>query len=176
MSYIIQDSIKELKLYNAKKRENRIEKLLDYYNGNDMAGYISKMFSAAVFNEIPLTEVNITRRFINKMSRIYTIGATRNAGDKYENLTILKSTRMKHIERMTRLCGTIATRVVWNEGDTPYYDYRPVYFFHVFFDDDPFVPSAITYPMLHPCEYIFRHPSTHIGVFPPWMNPQRAEA
>ena len=152
MSYIIQDSIKELKLFNAKKRENHIEKLLDYYNGNDIASYISKMFSAAVFNEIPLAEVNITRRFINKMSRIYTIGANRNAGDRYNDLTILKPARMKHIERMTRLCGTIATRVVWNEGETPYYDYRPVYFFHVFFDNDPFVPSAITYPMLQPVE------------------------
>ena len=150
---IIQDSIKELKLYNAKKRENHIEKLLDYYNGNNIAHYISKMFSAAVFNEIPLTEVNITRRFINKMSRIYTIGANRNVNDKYDDLTIMKSTRMKHIERMTRLCGTIATRVVWNEGDnSPYYDYRPIYFFHVFFDDDPFVPTAITYPILQPVE------------------------
>jgi len=149
---IIQDSIKELKLHNAKRRENHIEKLLDYYNGNDTANYISKMISAAAFSEIPPVEANICRRFINKMSRIYTIGATRNAGDKYDSLTILKSARMKHIERMTRLCGTIATRVVWSEGETPYFDYRPIYFFHVFFDDDPFVPSAITYPMLQPVE------------------------
>ena len=149
---IIQNSIKELKLHNAKKREDHIEKLLDYYNGNNTAHYISKMFSAAAFSEIPPVEANICRRFINKMSRIYTIGATRNAGDKYNSLTILKSARMKHIERMTRLCGTIATRVVWSEGETPYFDYRPIYFFHVFFDDDPFVPSAITYPMLQPVE------------------------
>ena len=150
---IITDSIKELKLHNAKKREDHIEKLLDYYNGNDVANYISKMFSAAAFSEIPPVEANITRRFINKMSRIYTIGANRNAGDKYNELTILKSARMKHIERMTRLVGTIATRVVWNEGDnSPHYDYRPLYFFHVFFDDDPFVPTAITYPLLQPVE------------------------
>jgi hypothetical protein len=140
---IIQDSIKELKLYNAKKREKHIERLLDYYNGNDTANYISKMFSPAVF----------TRKFINKMSRIYTIGANRNVNDRYNDLTIMKSARMKHIERMTRLCGTIATRVVWNEGDnSPYYDYRPIYFFHVFFSDDPFVPTAISYPMLQPVE------------------------
>ena len=149
---IIQESIKELKLHNAKRREDHIEKLLDYYNGNDTANYISKMFSAAAFSEIPPVETNITRKLINKMSRIYTIGANRNVNDRYESLTTLKSARMKHIERMTRLCGTIATRVVWNEGETPYYDYRPVYFFHVFFDDDPFVPSAITYPILQPVE------------------------
>ena len=154
---IIQDSIKGLKLHNAKKREDHIEKLLDYYNGNDTANYISRMFASSAFSEIPPVETNITRKFINKMSRIYTIGANRNAGDKYEELTILKSARMKHVERMTRLVGTIATRVVWNEGDAqmgiaPYIDYRPIYFFHVFFHDDPFVPTAISYPILQPVE------------------------
>ena len=51
---LLQESIKELKLHNAKKREDHIEKLLDYYNGNDTANYIKKMFSAAAFSEIPL--------------------------------------------------------------------------------------------------------------------------
>jgi len=153
MMDLIQESIKELKLHNAKKREDHIEKLLDYYNGNDTANYISKMFSGQAFREIPPVETNITRKFINKMSRIYTIGANRNVNDKYTELTTMKSARMKHVERMTRLCGTIATRVIWNEGDNaPYYDYRPVYYFHVFFEDDPFVPSAISYPLLQPVE------------------------
>ena len=149
---IISETIKNLKLHNAKSRENHIEKLLDYYNGNDTANYIKKMFSGAAFSEIPPVETNITRKFINKMSRIYTIGATRNAGDKYSELTTIKDARMKHIERMTRLCGTIATRVVWNESDSPSFDYRPIYFFHVFFGDDPFVPTALSYPILQPVE------------------------
>jgi hypothetical protein len=152
MIELIKESIRELKLTNAKKREDHIEKLLDYYNGNNTAHYIERMFATAAFREIPPVESNITRRFINKMSRIYTIGANRNAGDRYDELTILKSARMKHIERMTRLVGTIATRVVWNEGDAPYFDYRPIYFFHVFFHNDPFVPTAITYPLLQPVE------------------------
>ncbi len=45
---LIQESIKELKLHNAKKREDHIEKLLDYYNGNDTANYIRKMFSGDI--------------------------------------------------------------------------------------------------------------------------------
>ena len=161
MMDLIQESIKELKLTNAKKREDHIEKLLDYYNGNDTANYISKMFSGAAFREIPPVEANITRKFINKMSRIYTIGATRNVNDKYDGLTVLKSARMKHIERMTRLVGTIATRVVWNDGGSsptdnksPYFDYRPIYFFHTLFGDDPFVPISISYPMLQSVEDI----------------------
>ena len=84
MMDLIQESIKELKLANAKSREDHIEKLLDYYNGNNTANYISSMFSGATFREIPPVEANITRKFINKMSRIYTIGAVRNAGDKYD--------------------------------------------------------------------------------------------
>ena len=149
---LIQESIKELKLHNAKRREDHIEKLLDYYNGNDTANYISKMFSGSAFSEIPPVETNITRKFINKMSRIYTIGATRNVNDKYDELTGLKNARMKHIERMTRLCGTVATRVVMVDSDTPYFDYRPVYFFHAGFGDDPFVPKSISYPVLQPVE------------------------
>ena len=153
MMDLIQESIKELKLHNAKKREDHIEKLLDYYNGNNTANYISRMFAGSAFSEIPPVETNITRKFINKMSRIYTIGAIRNVDDRYTALTTLKSARMKHIERMTRLCGTIATRVLWSEGaEAPSFDYRPVYFFHVFFGDDPFVPTAISYPMLQPVE------------------------
>ena len=152
MMDLIKESIKELKLNNAKQREDHIEKLLDYYNGNNTSAYIQNMFSGQAFREIPPVETNITRKFINKMSRVYTVGANRNVNDRYDELTILKATRMKHIERMTRLCGTIATRVVWSEGETPYFDYRPVYFFHVFFGDDPFVPTAITYPMLQPVE------------------------
>ena len=152
MMDLIQESIKELKLHNAKRREDHIEKLLDYYNGNDTANYISKMFSGSAFSEIPPVETNITRKFINKMSRIYTIGATRNVNDKYDELTGLKNARMKHIERMTRLCGTVATRVVMVDSDTPYFDYRPVYFFHAGFGDDPFVPKSISYPVLQPVE------------------------
>ena len=152
MTDLIQESIRQLKLNNAKMREKHIEKLLYYYNGNNTAFYLQKMFSSAVFNEIPIVEANITRKFINKMSRIYTIGANRNVNNRYDQLTLLKSARMKHIERMTRLCGTIATRVVLNEVDTPYFDYRPVYFFHAFFGDDPFVPTSITYPIIQAVE------------------------
>ena len=45
---IITDSIQGLKLSNAKKRSKHIEKLLDYYNGNDTKQYIEKMFSETI--------------------------------------------------------------------------------------------------------------------------------
>jgi hypothetical protein len=70
---------------------------------------------------------------------------------------------MKHIERMTRLIGTIATRIMYVDGEMPYFDYQPIYYYHPFFENDPFKPSSLTYPLMHytsdatntdECEYI----------------------
>ena len=47
---------------------------------------------------------------------------------------------------MTRLIGTIANRVFWNND---HFDYRPIYYFETYFGDDPFTPEAIIYPLLN---------------------------
>ena len=146
---IIQESIKESKLQIEKARRMEIRKLLDYYTGTETDKYIETYFSADAFREIPLYNANFTRRFVNKMSRIYTVGASRNMDEQYAYLTRKKDARMKHVERMTRLCGTIATQVIYRDDlTTPCFDYRPVYYFTAHFGDNPFVPSAITYPIL----------------------------
>ena len=48
---------------------------------------------------------------------------------------------------MTRLIGTIANRVPWREDG--YFDYRPIYYFESYFEDNPFEPNAIIYPLLN---------------------------
>ena len=146
---IIQESIKDLKLSNAQARRKEIYKLIDYYSGTETQKYISRYFDADAFREIPLYSANFTKRFINKMSIIYNVGANRNVGSRYDELTITKDARMKHIEKMTRLVGTVATQVIYRDGDMPHFDYRPVYYFDVHMGDNPFVPQAITYPILH---------------------------
>jgi len=146
---IIQESLQNLKVYNHREREGYINKLLDYYNGNATFQYISSRFDLEAFREVPPYEANITKKFINKMSRIYTVGADRNVNEKYEDLTFLKDSKMKHIERMTRLIGTIATRVMLVNDEKQYFDYQPIYYFHPFFEDDPFRPVALTYPLMH---------------------------
>ena len=146
---IIQESVKESKLQIEKARRMEVRKLLDYYTGTETDRYIEEYFSADAFREIPLYNANFTRRFVNKMSRIYTVGASRNMDEQYTYLTRKKDARMKHVERMTRLCGTVATQVIYRDDlTTPCFDYRPVYYFSAHFDDNPFVPSAITYPIL----------------------------
>ena len=146
---IIQESLENLKVFNHKEREGYVNKLLDYYNGNNTSQYIADKFDLEAFREVPPYQANITKKFINKMSRVYTVGASRNVNKKYNVLTKLKDTKMKHIERMTRLIGTIATRIVFIDSDTPYFDYQPVYYFHPFFGNDPFKPVAISYPLMN---------------------------
>ena len=146
---IIQESVKDYKLSIAKARRDEIRKLLDYYTGTETEKYIDDYFSAAAFQEIPLYNANFTRRFINKMSRIYTVGASRNVSDSYSSLTRKKDTKMKHIERMTRLVGSVATQVIYRDDlPQPCFDYRPVYYFDVHLGENPFVPEAITYPIM----------------------------
>ena len=146
---IIQESIKEYKLGIAKQRRAEVRKMLDYYTGTETEKYIDDYFSADAFREIPVYNANFTKRFINKMSRIYTVGASRNVSESYSSLTRKKDARMKHIERMTRLVGSVATQVIYRDDlSNPCFDYRPVYYFDVHLGENPFAPTAITYPIL----------------------------
>tara|TARA_R110000824_G_scaffold369093_1_gene558522 strand:+ start:46 stop:1362 length:1317 start_codon:yes stop_codon:yes gene_type:complete len=167
----IKDSLNTLKIENYRKRESYVHKLLDYYNGSNTASYISKRFDLDAFREVPPYEANITKKFINKMSRIYTVGADRNVSKKYDRLSVIKDSKMKHIERMTRLIGSIAVRVIYVDGEMPYFDYQPIYYFHAFFGDDPFKPVAISYPLMNhtedasnsdECQYIHWNEKTYI--------------
>ena len=146
---IIKESVKNSKLYMAKARRDEVRRLLDYYTGTETNKYIKDYFSGDALNEIPSYCANFTRRFINKMSRIYTVGASRNVSDSYSSLTRKKDTKMKHVERMTRLVGSVATQVIYRDDlPQPCFDYRPVYYFDVHLGENPFVPEAITYPIM----------------------------
>ena len=125
---IIMQSVKESKQLTQQKRREWVRKMLNYYGGNGTNKYIEEYFSSSAFQEVPCYNANFTRRFVNKMSRIYTVGANRNVNKQYELLTIKKDARMKHVERMTRLMGTVATQVIYKEvNGVPHFDYRPVY-------------------------------------------------
>ena len=146
---IVKDSLSQLKIENYRKREGYVNKLLDYYNGNNTTEYIKSKFDLDAFREVPAYESNITKKFINKMSRIYTVGADRNVSKRYDQLATLKDAKMKHIERVTRLIGTVAVRVMFVDGEMPHFDYQPIYYFHPFFGDDPFKPVAISYALMN---------------------------
>ena len=149
INQLIRDKLTEAKLMNSQLKREEIRKFLDYYSGTSTDSYIKRYFSGDAFSEIPPSVTNFTRKFINKISRIYTLGAMRTTGNSselYNSLIPTKDVRMKHSERMTRLLGTIANRVFW---DGERFDYRPIYYFETYFGDDPFKPEAIIYPLLN---------------------------
>ena len=146
---IIKNKLTETKLITAQNRRKEIRKYLDYYSATSTDQYIKSYFQGDAFSEIPPSLTNFTRKFINKISRIYTLGANRNTGsttDIYNSLIPTKDVRMKHSERMTRLVGTIANRVYWENEK---FEYRPIYYFEAYFGDNPFKPKAIIYPLLN---------------------------
>ena len=146
---LIQESISGAKLMKSKQRRRLIQKCLDYYQGSSTDQYIKGRFSAKAFQEVPPSSFNITKRFIDRMARIYTLGAERNNGKAYEQLTILKNSKMKHIEKMTTLLGSVATQVIYKEWEgVGYFDYQPIYAFDVHMGEDPFHPEAIQYPLV----------------------------
>ena len=164
MSYaedIIKQSIRDMKLAKSKERRKYVEKLLNYYTGTDtneyIAGKYSNYFDAASFSEIPAYSMNLTKKFIDKKSRIYTLSPNRNLGNKsatneYLELTKLKDLRMKHVERMTNLLDTPAVRIIWqDEEDKSMLDHRLVYYYDAHFSpQNPYEPYAIIYPILNP--------------------------
>ena len=150
---IIDNSIKSQKVEMARNRRRLIYKLLDYYNGDNTEQYLENYFKANAFQEIPTTSMNITKRFIDRLSRVYTLGASRTLGsnqEQYDNLTRLKDLKLKHFEKKTNLLGTLAVEVSLNENNgVPYFDYNPKYAFDVELDPlNPLKPIAIKYPII----------------------------
>ena len=149
---IIKESVSNERLRISKARRRLNHKMLNYYEGSmETQQYIKDRFSLKAFQEVPCSNFNITRRFIDRMSRIYTQGAKRNANKAYEDMTWIKDVKMKHIEKMTRLLGSVAVQVIIDvkHEDKLYFDYVPVYSYDVHFEQgNPFEPTAITYPIL----------------------------
>ena len=147
---LIRQSIQDTKLQRLSVKRKEIETYLNFYTGTSIHQYIKPYFDAIPFQEVPVYEMNITKKFINKMSKIYTLGAVRNVNKKYTNYTRKKDVSFKHIERMTRLLGTVATQVTYEEDK---FCYHPIYFFIPHFDPaDPFNPIAISYPLMSPVD------------------------
>ena len=157
-SNLIENSIKNAKSLKLKSRFSFIDKLLDYYQGENTVQYIADKFKASAFKEVPITSYNVTKRMIDRMSRIYTLGATRtleSKNDIYNSLTRYKDFKIKHIEKMVRLVGTIAVQVSWktNGNNDNYFDYTPFYKFDVITNpNNPLEALAIIYPMLLPVD------------------------
>ena len=66
---LIKESVSHAKLLQQQQRRKLIQKMLCYYSGSGTRQYIKNMFSAKAFQEIPPSNFNITKRFIDRMAR-----------------------------------------------------------------------------------------------------------
>ena len=154
---LLMESQKMAKAMKQADRKRLVYKLLDYYSGDNTEQYIAKRFSVKAYQEVPMVAFNITKRMIDRMSRIYTLGASRSLkkmDNEYASLTSNKDYKFKHIEKMTRLLGTVATQISYiPESNT--FGYSPIFNFDVEMAvDDPYKVEAIIFPILTATEDI----------------------
>ena len=65
---LIEESLQNQKTLYATDRRESIYRLLDYYAGDNTVQYIEDRFNANAFREVPVSEFNVTRRMIDRMS------------------------------------------------------------------------------------------------------------
>jgi len=116
----------------------------DFYNGYTES-YTNKYFSKKLLDKIPVANVNITKRIIDRISLVYMKPPKREYSN--ENFPVLlheKDFKMQRAERMTNLLEHILMKPTWRNGVL---DYDIIMDFEAMFGDDPLRPIAYTYPL-----------------------------
>ena len=143
---IVDESIRQLKWENQSKMLELRDEALDYYTYNNTAKYIDQYFSGTLQQEIPIYNVNLTKKLINRISLVYKDAPIRDVeNDTYYDLTQDKDWKMKSFERVHNLLGTVAVHVCWEDGK---FKYNPIMNFVPVMDPyNPLKPIGITYPL-----------------------------
>ena len=116
----------------------------DYYNGYTET-YTENYFSRNLLTKIPVANVNITKRIIDRISLVYMKPPKREYSN--ENFPLLlnqKDFKMQRAERMTNLLEHILIKPTWRNGAL---DYDIIMDFEAQFEDDPLRPTSITSPL-----------------------------
>ena len=82
---LIKESIKDFKADQSRRRRRHVEKMINYYMGQNTDQYIDQYFSADTFREVPLYKVNVTKKFIDKLAGVYRNAPRRKVGGIYDN-------------------------------------------------------------------------------------------
>ena len=116
----------------------------DFYNGQT-SGYTEEYFSASLINKVPIANVNITKRIIDRISLVYMKPPKREYSDEgVLDFFHEKDLKLQRAERMTNLLEHILIKPTWRNGKI---DYDLIMDFEAQFGDDPLRPMSITYPL-----------------------------
>ena len=116
----------------------------DFYNGQT-SGYTEEYFSTSLINKVPIANVNITKRIIDRISLVYMKPPNREYSDEgVLDFFHEKDLKLQRAERMTNLLEHILIKPTWRNGKI---DYDLIMDFEAQFGDDPLRPMSITYPL-----------------------------
>lgn len=130
-------------------RRKHINKLADYYNGNQK-GYIKNYIDRSD-DDIPYSYTNLTRKLIKKIANVYNESPTRvispeGKSDKYADATKDKNAFMKECERQTKLLGNTAVLVHY-DPNAKRFTYKLIKYFVPAFDETGENVIAVGYPI-----------------------------
>ena len=127
------------------------DKAYDYYKGRTEL-YTKDFFSDSLIKQIPIPNINLTKRVIDRISLVYMKPPIREYSTEENEakkniifeLTHGKDFKMQRAEKLTNLLEVVLMKVCWRDEKLEYdiiRDWEPI------FGDDPLHPVAITYPL-----------------------------
>ena len=145
----IQELVDKQSQWNAQQQSKnkwrtRREMALDYYNGRTER-YTKKYFSSTLSHKVPIANVNITKRIIDRISLVYMVAPKRQYTDPdIVDYFVEKDFKMQRLERFTNLLDSCLVKVTFRNG---LLDYDIIHDFEPMFGDDPLRPIGYTYPI-----------------------------
>ena len=145
----IQELVDKQSQWNAQQQaknnwRTRREMALDYYNGRTER-YTKKYFSSTLSHKVPIANVNITKRIIDRISLVYMVAPKRQYTDPdIVDYFVEKDFKMQRLERFTNLLDSCLVKVTFRNG---LLDYDIIHDFEPMFGDDPLRPIGYTYPL-----------------------------
>ena len=145
----IQELVDKQSQWNAQQQaknkwRTRREMALDYYNGRTER-YTKKYFSSTLSHKVPIANVNITKRIIDRISLVYMVAPKREyTKPDIVDYFVEKDFKMQRLERFTNLLDSCLVKVTFRNG---LLDYDIIHDFEPMFGDDPLRPIGYTYPL-----------------------------
>ena len=131
-------------------------KALDYYKGNTKE-YVHDYFSESTLSKVPIGNVNITKRIINRISLVYMESPIRTyTKEDVVDYFSGKDHKLQRLERMTNLLDGVLIKPCWRIKDdgSECIEYDIIMDYEPIFDTDPLKPHAIVYPIAQKAEVL----------------------
>ena len=122
---------------------------LDYYKGTTKE-YVGDYFSKSTLKKVPIGNVNITKRIIDRISLVYMTPPIRlYSNEDTPDYFKEKDLKLQRLERMTNLLDGVLVKPCWRIKDdgTGCIEYDLIMDYEPLFDTDPLNPYAIVYPI-----------------------------